>query len=84
MSNYFLDNKVLLKYQSHFQTGHSAVHQLIEIYQGRCYDLDKQRFIVLYVAMCQRPLNVFGTEDSCENLKDMDNLFNWIERYLGN
>ena len=40
--NYFHSNKLLYKYQSGFQTGHSSVHQLIEIYGQICSALDKK------------------------------------------
>ena len=43
-SNYFLDNKLLCKYQSGFVPGCSTVHQLIEIFHKICISLDKKEF----------------------------------------
>jgi hypothetical protein len=39
VSNYFLDNKLLCKYQSGFVPGCSTVHQLIEIFHKICISL---------------------------------------------
>jgi hypothetical protein len=44
VSNYFLDNKLLCKYQSGFVPGCSTVHQLIEIFHKICISLDKKDF----------------------------------------
>ena len=44
VSNYFLDNKLLCKYQSGFVPGCSTVHQLIEIFHKICISLDKKEF----------------------------------------
>jgi hypothetical protein len=44
VSNYFLDNKLLCKYQSEFVPGCSTVHQLIAIFHKICISLDKKYF----------------------------------------
>jgi hypothetical protein len=47
VSNYFLDNKLLCKYQSGFVPGCSTVHQLIEIFHKICIYLDKKHIFFI-------------------------------------
>ena len=47
--NYFHVNKLLYKYQSGFQAGHSTVHQLIELYHQICKSLDnKEKYCMIF------------------------------------
>jgi hypothetical protein len=42
ISNYYLDNRLIYKYQSGFQKGHSTVHQLVELYDNICTAVDRK------------------------------------------
>lgn len=45
MYNYCLENNIINKYQSGFQTGDSTTNQLVEIYNTIIFSLDKGRNI---------------------------------------
>ena len=86
--NYFLDNKLLCKYQSGFVPGCSTVHQLIEIFHKICISLDKKDFFVqfffLYILNALDSVWHKGLTEKLKSYGLSESLVKWFQDYISN
>jgi hypothetical protein len=87
VSNYFLDNKLLCKYQSGFVPGCSTVHQLIEIFHKICISLDKKDFFCSFFCDISKAFDRVWHKGLTEKLKSYglsESLVKWFQDYISN
>ena len=85
ISNYLLDNKLLYKYQSGFQTGHSTVQSLLEMYDNICKALDiKEEYCMVFCDISKAFDKVWhkGLIYKLESLGIQGQLLNWLNSYI--
>ncbi len=87
LSNYFLSNRLLYKYQSGFQAGHSTVHQLVEMYDDVCTALDKREdYCMIFCDISKAFDRVWhaGLLLKLQSYGVTGQLLKWLESYISN
>ncbi len=87
MHNYFIDNKLLCKYQSGFMPGHSTQFQLIEIYHQICMSLDKHEDLCMVFCDISKAFDRVWHKGLLFKLKQYGIptfMIKWFQSYLTN
>ena len=87
LHNFFIENKLLYKYQSGFVAGHSTVYQLIEIYHNICMSLEnKLQTCMVFFDISKAFDRVWhkGLLTKLHAYGIKGKFFHWIKHYLSN
>ena len=85
--NFFITNSLLYKFQSGFLTGHSTVHQLIEIYNNICSSLNEKHNTCIVFCDISKAFDKVWHKGLIIKLRGYGvdgSMLEWIESYLSN
>lgn len=87
LNNFILENNILYKYQSGFQSGDSTTNQLVEIYNTIVSNLDKGKDIRFIFCDISKAFDRVWHEGIILKLKQYgisSQIINWVKNYLWN